>query len=153
MVRKHAIRKISFDKGFRGDFTFRIFFSRGAGGDFLRFEKFFEVRLIVRLIVRGGEGGVWPKCHTPVRQGKGPKMAKKRQLIFEWPLKLWKTVLGRGVIFLQKGKKFGEAYWLLGFEGWPKVGGVWKWQNKCWLMLDPSIWCSQDNFSLFFLHA
>ena len=61
MVRKHAIRKILFDKGGRGDFTLRKIFREGAGGDFLRFEKFFEVRLtrgqgISKLQVKAGYG-------------------------------------------------------------------------------------------------
>ena len=42
MVRKHVIRKILFDKGFRWDFMLRNFFREGGGGDF------FAVRKIVR---------------------------------------------------------------------------------------------------------
>ena len=65
-------------RGFRGILRFENFFREGAGGDFLWFEKFFEVRLTVR-------GGVWPKCHTPVIGGRGGSKngKKKRQLIFE----------------------------------------------------------------------
>ena len=76
MVQKHAIQKILFDKGFRGDFTLQTFFREGTRDDFLRFDKFFEVRLPVR-----EGGGDWPKCHAPVRGGGVQKWQKKRQLI------------------------------------------------------------------------
>ena len=56
-------------KGVWGFYASKIFFERGEGGDFLRFEK-----------ISGQadyQGGGWPKCHTPVRRGGGQNMAKK----------------------------------------------------------------------------
>ena len=71
MVRKHAIRKILFDKGIRGDFTLRKKFSRGGRGVIFCGSKFFSGQVDC-------QGGGMTKVSYLCQGGRGPKMAKKK---------------------------------------------------------------------------